>query len=737
VITLPPSVHSLSCSLHPAFALRGFPQFLPHIYTSIGRAVYWSRSPDPPRRAYDLTLLDDQKKLTEVCCGASPGDVIAVDVETPEGKPTHIDICSLAWSSTEGLCFTWNLTNQSIVRSLLENPSVIKVGHNFGYDIRAFEAQGIRVQGPCMDTMDMCSLLWPQPTTKTEGGAGFPWHSLSTCALRVIEDFAYWKRPDTPATRAFYRAAFPRVDGWKHARLYCTLDSLVTKRLFHVTREMLKLQEMWGLYTSIVMPASAVLLQMSSRGIMVDTERLALRRAEAEASLATLSSFIKAEGQAYWEQRLAPLRKDMGLTPSRCPDHPGYLGKVKREKCSGCQQAYFANRPIWEAEKAIKRLGEDFDHTKPDQMRWLLFSPECLNLEAVTLTEKSNQAKLDKKVLAALAEKNPDVKILQAYAKAKTLATQLSTFLNPKIEEGADGLPCVHFNFSQHRSGLGRLSCGSEGDEEGKQSKSYNAQNIPEVCRDIYCARPGYLLAVPDSSQIEARIMAWLAGEDRMLAAWDRGEDVHSLGAAAVFGCRPEDARRFMVTFGGQSVSARSAFKRGRHGLNYGMGVRRFAREFGISEREASDFIKADQKAWPELEAYRRAQREEFKKVGYLVNPFGRRHYYFKAPSDMAAFVPQSTAADMSRVALIELDKLREPWDIHVLLQIHDGFPMEIPESNVEGSLQRIRDVLERPWPEMGEHPKWGLFSVPVEIKVGRNWGPYGPTNEGGLECLS
>lgn len=244
-LALPDPVHSLSASLHPAFALRGFPQFLPFIYTSIGRAVYWSRSPDPPQRAYDLTLLDDQKKLTEVCCGASPGDVIAVDVETPEGKPTHIDICSLAWSSTEGLCFTWNLTNQSIVRSLLENPSIIKVGHNFGYDIRAFKAQGIQVQGPCMDTMDMCALLWPQPTTKTEGGAGFPWHSLSACTLRVIEDFAYWKRPDTPATRSFYRAAFPRVDDWKHARLYCTLDSLMTKRLFHVTREMLKLQEMW------------------------------------------------------------------------------------------------------------------------------------------------------------------------------------------------------------------------------------------------------------------------------------------------------------------------------------------------------------------------------------------------------------------------------------------------------------------------------------------------------------
>lgn len=498
------------------------------------------------------------------------------------------------------------------------------------------------------------------------------------------------------------------------------------------------------LYTSIIMPTSHVLLRMEQRGIAIDTERLALRRAEAEASFAALSSFIKAEGQVYWDQRLAPLRKDMGQTPSRCPDHPKYLGKTKREKCVGCQQAYFANRPIWEAEKAIKRLGEDFDHTKPDQMRWLLFSSECLNLKATTLTGKSNQAKLDKKVLAALAEKHPNVKVIQAYTKAKKVATQLSTFLNPKVEtEGppstdheasAQGCSVVRFNLSQHRSGLGRLSCGSQSDEEGKETKSYNAQNIPEECRDIYRARSGYLLALPDWSQIEARVMAWLAGEDRMLAAWDRGEDVHSLGAALVFGCRPEEARSHMVSFGGASVSARTAFKRGRHGLNYGMGVRRFAREFGITEREAQAFIEADRKAWPALEAYRQAQKAAFKRDGFLANPFGRRHYHFHAPSDLAAFVPQSTAADMSRVALIELDKLKEPWDIHVLLQIHDGFPIEVPERELEGSLQRIRDVLERLWPEMGEHPKYGAFRVPVDIKVGRNWGPKSVVNPEGLE---
>jgi DNA polymerase-1 len=284
----------------------------------------------------------------------------------------------------------------------------------------------------------------------------------------------------------------------------------------------------------------------------------------------------------------------------------------------------------------------------------------------------------------------------------------------------------VHTNFNQAVAATGRLS-----------SSNPNLQNIPirtEIGRDVRKAfisdntskhrlfkEESFLLAA-DYSQIELRLLAHMAQEERLIAAFEQGQDIHAATAAEVMGIPIEkvdpDSRRLAKTIN--------------FGVLYGMGSYGLARDSGLSQQEAAKFIELYWSRYPAVRRFMDDTLREGRERGYVSTLFSRRRYMPELRSRngglrqqaerMAINAPvQGTAADIIKVAMNTLwRQLREGgFAAKMLLQVHDELLFEVPASEV----QAVGDLVCKTMESAME------LSVPlmVEVKYGKNWGEMKP----------
>lgn len=282
----------MSATLHPAFALRGMPQFLPDIKRVLARAKAGVQLDRPAR----LLLASDAEEVARSLDGCK---AVALDVETPRDDHDRIVLVGIAplqpWRF-DAACLPWGEDAAFLAKSLMEDGKLVKVGHNFAFDQRAFRANGIEPAYPVYDTIQAAARLWPpQPRSKQSAGKGdVRWLALAACVMRACEGVAYWKEPDRAETRAFYEAAWPDVPAWQHARLYCALDAYYTGKLWQVEEALLKRWGMWELFSEIVAPAGFVLSRLEARGLLLDEETQGWLRTEAEALIDDRTSKVDA-----------------------------------------------------------------------------------------------------------------------------------------------------------------------------------------------------------------------------------------------------------------------------------------------------------------------------------------------------------------------------------------------------------------------------------------------------------
>lgn len=250
VAALPPKVHTIVGTYHPAFALRGKPMFKPMIKTVIARAARWSQGEDGPARVpsgffnLEASAGEVGEFLAREDAARQP---IALDVETPFDNAKQIDICGVA-TSVGAVVFPWSVEHREVIREFMQRPGVV-AGHNFGFDLRALAAYGIEParERRVVDTIVAGALLWPpsRTTKKTR------WLALSTCVSRVLDGVPFWKGiprngqpPENKWRDALYRATWPLVPEWLHGRLYCGLDCVETSRLWGAQRALLHREAM-------------------------------------------------------------------------------------------------------------------------------------------------------------------------------------------------------------------------------------------------------------------------------------------------------------------------------------------------------------------------------------------------------------------------------------------------------------------------------------------------------------
>jgi DNA polymerase-1 len=391
-----------------------------------------------------------------------------------------------------------------------------------------------------------------------------------------------------------------------------------------------------------------------------------------------------------------------------------YLGELSQEL------AQTLERLEGEAKAAA---GTEFNLASPKQLGELLF--DTLGLDRKKSRKTKTGWSTDAAVLEKLEDAHPVVPLVLEH---RTLSKLKSTYVDalPALMEPETGR--VHTDFNQAVTATGRLS-----------SSNPNLQNIPirtEFSRRIrkaFLPEAGWQLISADYSQIELRILTHLSGEEVLVEAYRNGDDVHALTA------------RLLLEKDEVSADERRLGKTINFGVIYGMGAQRFARETGVSQAQAKEFLSKYKQRYPKVFAFLELQERLALSRGYVETILGRRRPFAFDPSGLgrllgkdpleidlevarrggmeaqqlraAANAPiQGSSADIIKLAMVQLHHklVASGLPARLLLQVHDELVLEAAPEALDQVLSLTRETMERAVE----------LSVPllVETGVGPNW---------------
>lgn len=349
-------------------------------------------------------------------------------------------------------------------------------------------------------------------------------------------------------------------------------------------------------------------------------------------------------------------------------------------------------------------VGREFNINSPKQLGVALFEDLALPCKKKTKSGYSTSAD----VLESLKNQHPVVSMVLQY---RTLSKLNSTYCEGLLKViGDDGR--IHSSFNQTETRTGRIS-----------STEPNLQNIPvrtelgREMRKFFTAREGWVLVDADYSQIELRVLADISGDKNMIDAFKNNQDIHAITASQVFNM-PLD----FVT-----GEMRSRAKAVNFGIVYGIGAYSLAKDIGVTNKEAKNYIESYLKHYSGIDKYMHDVVEKAKDTGYVETVFGRRRYLpeLSASNGMtrafgervARNAPiQGTAADIIKIAMIKVDKrlTEENLEARLVLQVHDELIVECPSHES----MRVAMILQE------EMEKAVSLSVPLvaDLAVGKTW---------------
>ena len=342
-------------------------------------------------------------------------------------------------------------------------------------------------------------------------------------------------------------------------------------------------------------------------------------------------------------------------------------------------------RELAELESEIHELaGETFNINSALQLRRVLF--DRLRLPVLKKTPKGAPS-TDASVLAKLEDEHPVVARLLRYREIEKLrSTYVDGYLPLVAPDGR-----IHAHFNQTGAATGRLS-----------SDRPNLQNIPvrsktgRTIRRAFVAPEGRVFIVADYSQIELRILAHLSKDPGLMEAFEAGEDIHTATAVRVFGFTSD-----LVT-----TELRRRAKAINFGLLYGMEAFGLADRLKISRGEAREHMDTYFRQFPLVRDYMQSVVAEARRTGYTTTLFGRRRYLPELASDnvrirqmgerMALNAPvQGSAADVIKMAMIELAPRLEDRPAEILLQVHDELVLEARCEEAAEVARLVKEVME------------------------------------------
>ena len=365
-----------------------------------------------------------------------------------------------------------------------------------------------------------------------------------------------------------------------------------------------------------------------------------------------------------------------------------------------------------------KAAGEKFNINSTQQLSEVLFSR--LKLEPPDRTQRTASGfySTSAEVLEALSGKHPLVDWVLEYRELSKLK---STYLDALPVQVNPSTARLHTSYNQTGSVTGRIA-----------SSNPNLQNIPirtELGRQVrqgFIAAPGQCLLSVDYSQIELRIVAHIADDRAMLAAFQSGQDIHAATAAAIFNIPIDSVSR----------EQRRHAKAINFGLMYGMSAFGLTRTTDLTLAEAEDFVDAYFSQFPGVRRYLDAMRRQAVEREYVETMLGRRRYFpgLKNQTNRnirnreereAINAPiQGTAADIMKIAMLRLPAALTEAGLtaRMLLQVHDELVLECPQAEVNAAARLVQNVMESAFE----------LKIPLltEARSGLNWGDMAPVAE-------
>jgi DNA polymerase-1 len=560
------------------------------------------------------------------------------------------------------------------VRHVLEDPAVLKVGHNVKYDLVVMARHGVRVRGPVFDTMVAHYLLDPEAS-----------HKLDDVAMGHL---SYRTKPISDLIGTGKNALSMRDVPIEDAGPYACEDADVALRLMPVLREKLRAMDDEGRLLRIAeemeFPLVPVLADMEMAGVKIDVDVLAEIRTQLDAEMADL------------ERTIFDLAGRTFLINS-----PQQLGEVLFHPPPTADERAAAE--AWALDMADPAAsGKTKKQLKEEAPTFGL----GLAPRGKTATGRPST---DESVLAEVALEHPLPAFVldwRKMAKLKgTYVDKLPELIHPETGR-------VHTDFNQTVAATGRLSSSNPG-----------LQNIPirtEMGREIrraFVAEPGHVLLSADYAQIELRIIAHMSGDPGLRQAFAEGRDIHTAAAATVFGVPYDDVTRVQ----------RDRVKQVNYGIPYGISAFGLAQRLRIPNGEARALIDQYRASYPGVIAFLDGLVEDARERGFVETLLGRRRYVpqiqSRNPNDrayaerIAVNMPiQGTQADMIKRAMIAIHArlAREGLGSRMILQVHDELVFEAPEAEVEALTALVRHEMREALP----------LDVPVVVDVGvaGNW---------------
>jgi DNA polymerase I len=371
-------------------------------------------------------------------------------------------------------------------------------------------------------------------------------------------------------------------------------------------------------------------------------------------------------------------------------------------------QATLVEKELQDRSTAVFAMaGEEFNINSPKQLAEILFDKMKLPVLKRTGTSRVPSTAVEVLEELALAHDMPRL-ILEWRALAKLKGTYIDAL--PQLIHPETGR--VHTSFNQAVAATGRLS-----------SSDPNLQNIPirtEIGREIrraFIAEPGYRLISADYSQIELRVLAHLSGDDTLIAAFARGEDIHDRTALKVFG---EDS-------GLSSHELRRRAKIINYALLYGKTAFTLAKDIGVAQDAAQEFIDAYFAGFPKVRGFIDQTLADARQTGMVKTMFGRRrpvpeltskNYQIRSAAERVAVnLPiQGTAADILKRAMIDVHGALHQTHprARMILTVHDELLFEAPAEESAVVAEFVR----------GKMSEAVALSVPldVDVGIGENW---------------
>ncbi|MGH7287042.1 MAG: DNA polymerase, partial [Myxococcota bacterium] len=294
----------------------------------------------------------------------------------------------------------------------------------------------------------------------------------------------------------------------------------------------------------------------------------------------------------------------------------------------------------------------------------------------------------------------------------RRLAKLKSTYVDalPPLVDPKSGR--IHPTFHQAGAATGRIS-----------SSNPNVQNIPirtlegVRIREAFIPSEGRLLLSADYSQVELRIVAHYSGDESLIDAFEREEDVHRRTAAEVNGIEPSEV----------TADQRAHAKAINFGIIYGSSAFGIANQLGIAQAEAQATIDRYFARYRGVRRFLDETLEQARQQGFVSTLLGRRRYLPDLASRNRALrqaaermavnsVIQGTAADLIKKAMVEVAEglAGAGLGARLILQVHDELVFEVRERELEALGALVRERMESVY----------ALRVPLRVDVGsgRNW---------------